>query len=226
MVSERSSQQAFFATSALLFAGSAALTIAWCGSMSAMGKMPMPGGWAMSMTWMRMPGQTWATAAASFLVMWVVMMVAMMLPSLAPMLWRYRQSVERTCETHRGRLTTLVGLGYFFVWTLFGLAVSWWAWRLQESRWSSRSSRELFPWWPDWSSSSQAPSSSQSGRYITLAAAARRRGGVAKGLAFRTPLRPQLCQPDGNPVDCRSHGPARDGRRYGRYHRRTSRTRR
>jgi hypothetical protein len=60
MVSERSSQQAFFATSALLFAGSAALTIAWCGSMSAVGTMPMPGGWAMSMTWMQMPGQTWA----------------------------------------------------------------------------------------------------------------------------------------------------------------------
>ena len=41
MDSERSSRQAFFATSALLFAVSAALTIAWCGSMSAMGKMPM-----------------------------------------------------------------------------------------------------------------------------------------------------------------------------------------
>jgi predicted metal-binding membrane protein len=123
MVSERSSQQAFFGTSALLFAVSAALTIVWCGSMSAMGKMPMPGGWAMSMTWMRMPGETWAGAAASFLAMWVVMMVAMMLPSFAPMLWRYRQSVEKTRETRRGRLTTLVGLGYFFVWTLFGLAV-------------------------------------------------------------------------------------------------------
>ena len=54
--------------------------------------MPMPGGWTMSMTWMRMPGQTWPGAAASFLGMWVVMMVAMMLPSLVPMLWRYRQA--------------------------------------------------------------------------------------------------------------------------------------
>jgi hypothetical protein len=24
-----------------------------------MGEMPMPGGWTMSMGWMRMPGQTW-----------------------------------------------------------------------------------------------------------------------------------------------------------------------
>jgi predicted metal-binding membrane protein len=39
------------------------------------------------------------------------------------MLWRYRQSVCVARETFRRRLTTLVGLGYFFVWTLFGLAV-------------------------------------------------------------------------------------------------------
>jgi hypothetical protein len=30
--------------------------------MSAMGEMPMPGGWTMSMAWMRMPGQTWPGA--------------------------------------------------------------------------------------------------------------------------------------------------------------------
>jgi hypothetical protein len=71
------SQRAFFCVSALLFAASAALTIAWCESMSAMGEMPMPGGWTMSMAWMRMPGQTWPGAAASFLGMWVVMMVAL-----------------------------------------------------------------------------------------------------------------------------------------------------
>jgi predicted metal-binding membrane protein len=50
--------------------------------------------------------------------MWVVMMVAMMLPSLVPMLWRYRQAVGRTGETRLGRLTALVGVGYFFVWTV------------------------------------------------------------------------------------------------------------
>jgi predicted metal-binding membrane protein len=88
--------------------------------MSAMGKMPMPGGWMMSMAWM--PGQTWPGAAASFLGMWVVMMVAMMLPSLVPMLWRYRQAVGRIRETRLSRLTALVGVGYFVVWTGFGMA--------------------------------------------------------------------------------------------------------
>src|SRR5437870_13766366 len=90
--------------------------------MSAMGEMPMSGGWTMSMAWMRMPGQTWPGAAASFLGMWVVMMVAMMLPSLVPMLWRYRQAVGSTGEARRARLTALVGVGYFSVWTVFGMA--------------------------------------------------------------------------------------------------------
>jgi predicted metal-binding membrane protein len=87
-----------------------------------MGEMPMPGGWTMSMMWMRMPGQTWPGAAASFLGMWDVMMVAMMLPSLVPMLWRYRQAVGRAGENRLGRLTAIVGAGYFFVWTVFGMA--------------------------------------------------------------------------------------------------------
>src|SRR5207237_2726959 len=115
---ERASQQPFFGASTLLFAASAAGTIVWCASMSAMGEMPMPGGWTMSMAWMRMPGQTWPGAAASFLGMWAVMMVAMMLPSLAPMLWRYRQAVGSTGETRLGLLTVLVGVGYSFVWTV------------------------------------------------------------------------------------------------------------
>jgi predicted metal-binding membrane protein len=120
--SERASQRAFFGVSALLFAASAAVTIAWCASMSTIGEMPMPGGWTMSMAWMRMPGQTWPGAAASFLGMWVVMMLAMMLPSLVPMLWRYRQAVGRARATPPGGLTALVGVGYFFVWTVFGMA--------------------------------------------------------------------------------------------------------
>ena len=115
-------ERAFFGASALLFGASVAGTIAWCASMSAMGGMPMPGGWRMSMAWMRMPGQTWPAAAASFLGMWVVMMVAMMLPSLVPMLWRYRQAVGRIGQTRLGRLTALVSVGYFFVWTVFGTA--------------------------------------------------------------------------------------------------------
>jgi predicted metal-binding membrane protein len=83
--------------------------------------MPMPGGWTLSMAWMLMPGQTWPGAAASFFSMWAVMMVAMMLPSLVPMLSRYRQAVGRTGGTRLGRLTAIVGAGYFFVWTVFGM---------------------------------------------------------------------------------------------------------
>src|SRR5439155_18580459 len=118
-----SSQKAFIGVSALLFAASAAVTAVWCASMSAMGGMRMPGGWTMSMAWMLMPGQTWFGAAASFVGMWAVMMVAMMLPSLVPMLWRYRQAVGRTGETRLGLLTVLVGVGYFCVWIALGMAV-------------------------------------------------------------------------------------------------------
>jgi predicted metal-binding membrane protein len=57
---------------------------------------------------MSMPAHTWLGAAASFLAMWIVMMAAMMLPSLVPTLRRYRQA-------------GLVGLGYFAVWTVFGI---------------------------------------------------------------------------------------------------------
>lgn len=123
MVSERTSQSAFFGTLALLFAGSAVLTIAWCRSMQAMGKMPMPGGWSMSMTWTRMPEQTWIEAELSFLVMWIVMMAAMMLPSFVPMLSRYRRAVGRAADPQLAGLSTLVCLGYFSVWTIFGLIV-------------------------------------------------------------------------------------------------------
>jgi len=95
-------KRVFVGAAALIFAVSAAVTIVWCASMPA------------SMVWMRMPGQTWLGAAASFLGMWIVMMVAMMLPSLAPMLWRDHQSVGGTL---------LVGTGYFLVWATIGLAV-------------------------------------------------------------------------------------------------------
>jgi predicted metal-binding membrane protein len=51
------------------------------------------------------------------------MMMAMMLPSLVPMLGRYRQAVGRPAETRLGRLTALVGTSYFLVWTMFGVVV-------------------------------------------------------------------------------------------------------
>jgi predicted metal-binding membrane protein len=84
--------------------------------------MTMPGGWTMSMAWMRMPGQTWTEAGATFLGMWVVMMVAMMLPCLVPMLARYREAVTGRADVRLGRLTALVGLGYYAVWTAIGIA--------------------------------------------------------------------------------------------------------
>jgi predicted metal-binding membrane protein len=117
----RSSNACFIGISTLLAAASAGLTVLWCGSMAAAGSMPMPGGWTMSMAWMRMPGQTWSGAAASFIVMWTVMMVAMMLPWLIPVLRRYRDLVKRVEGRRVGRLTALVGLGYFAVWTLCGV---------------------------------------------------------------------------------------------------------
>jgi len=118
----RSSERAFLAGSALLFAASLAGTIAYSASMAAMGEMAMPGDWTMSMAWMRMPGQTWPGAAMWFLAMWMIMMAAMMLPSLVPMLRRYRQAVGAMGEPRLARLTILVGLGYFQVWAVFGMA--------------------------------------------------------------------------------------------------------
>jgi predicted metal-binding membrane protein len=123
MAPERDSELAMLIGSALLFAASAAATIVWSASMSAMGEMLMPGGWTMSMAWMRMPGQTWLGGVTSFLGMWVVMTVAMMLPSFVPTLWRYRQAFGRSSETRFGLLTARVGVGYFFVWTVFGVGV-------------------------------------------------------------------------------------------------------
>ena len=112
---------ALLGVSALLYTASAAITIAWSASMSSTGGMPMPGGWTMSMAWMRMPGQTWPSAAAAFLGMWIAMMVAMMLPSLVPMLWRYREAAVRTGDTRPGWLIALVAVAYFFIWTAFGM---------------------------------------------------------------------------------------------------------
>jgi predicted metal-binding membrane protein len=122
MPSERASRHAFLGLSALLFAASAVATIGWSASMSAMGGMPMPGGWTMSMAWMRMPGQTWLAAAASFIVMWAVMMMAMMFPSLVPMLWRYREAVGGTSGPPLDGLTALAAVAYFVVWTVWGMA--------------------------------------------------------------------------------------------------------
>ena len=89
-----------------------------------MGNMPMFGGsTTMAMPWMRVPGQSWPGVAASFVGMWVVMMAGMMLPSLVPMLRRYRLAVDGTGQTAQGLLTAVVGAAYFAVWAVFGMAV-------------------------------------------------------------------------------------------------------
>ena len=116
-------RRVFLGISAMLFAASAAVTVAGGGAMAATGGMWMPGGWTMSMAWMRMPGQSWPGAAASFLGMWTVMTAAMMLPSLVPTLERYRRAAAEAGAGRLGRLTALVGLGYFAAWIGFGAAV-------------------------------------------------------------------------------------------------------
>lgn len=87
-----------------------------------MSEMPMSGALTVSM-WMRMPGQSWAGTAASFLAMWTAMMMAMMLPSLAPTLARYRRAMYRAGGTRVVGLTVRVGVGYFLVWTAVGAIV-------------------------------------------------------------------------------------------------------
>lgn len=119
---DRASRYAFAGGLVMLFV-SAAATVIRGASMSATDEIPMPGGWTMSMAWLPMPGQTWADAGASFLGMWVVMTVAMMLPSVGPVLWRYRQSVAGTGRTNPALLSAIVGVGYLVVWTVVGMAV-------------------------------------------------------------------------------------------------------
>lgn len=123
LIGNRTSSRTFFGIATLLFAISTALTIAWCGSMSAMEGMAMPGGWIMSMAWMRMPEQSWADAAVEFLGMWIAMMMAMMLPALTVQLWRYREELGGIDKARSNWLTALAGLGYFGVWGAVGLTV-------------------------------------------------------------------------------------------------------
>jgi predicted metal-binding membrane protein len=85
------------------------------------GNMPMPGGWTMSMAWMRMAGQSWPGAAAAFLGMWILMMVPMMMPSLMSMLWRYRAAARAAgAAGGLGRPTAAAGAAYFVVWAAAG----------------------------------------------------------------------------------------------------------
>jgi predicted metal-binding membrane protein len=122
MWNERAARHRFIAACTLLFALSATATVLGSTSMPRHG-MPMPGGWTMSMAWMRMPGQSTCGFAAMFIGMWIVMMIAMMLPSLAPMLWRQRVAAVHAGAARTGRFMLLAGGGYLLVWSLCGLPV-------------------------------------------------------------------------------------------------------
>jgi predicted metal-binding membrane protein len=102
----------FIAVSDLAFAASVAGTVYFCRSMS--GGMEMSGGWTMSMTWMRMPGQSWTASVAMFLLMWLTMMVAMMLPSALPTFLKTGRPWPSLC---------CMASGYFAVWLAAGLGI-------------------------------------------------------------------------------------------------------
>lgn len=105
--------------SALLFVACALATFLGCRSMG--GGMSMPGGWTMSMAFMRMPGENWLVAFASFLALWVTMMVAMMLPCVYTAFARYRRATRAASEVRAFARTAVVAAGYFSVWTLIGV---------------------------------------------------------------------------------------------------------
>lgn len=76
--------------------------------------MEMPGGWTMSMMWMRMPDQTWFVSAITFLLMWLAMMITMMMPSVLPMFLKTRRQWKSLC---------CMASGYFAIWLIAGVGI-------------------------------------------------------------------------------------------------------
>jgi predicted metal-binding membrane protein len=95
--------------------------LTWLLAKSMRGGMAMPGGWRMSMMWMRMDGQSELWTALMFLAMWLCMMVAMMLASALPVLMLAIKTA-RHADRSPG-LAALVGAGYFVSWLGFGVVV-------------------------------------------------------------------------------------------------------
>src|SRR5436190_20246407 len=111
----------FIAVCVLAFVAGVSATVYFCRSMCC--EMQMPGGWTMSMMWMRMPGQTWAASATSFLLMWLVMMVAMMMPSALPMFLHTGHSLAGFRMANTPAVLMLVAAGYFAIWLAAGAVV-------------------------------------------------------------------------------------------------------
>lgn len=122
MISQFRSERSFFAVSALLFAAGVTATVL-LPSRSGMNGPDMAGMGmnSMGMNGMGMGGGAWT--AAAFLGPWLAMTAAMMLPSLVPMLLRYRLAVAARAGSRLGRLTLLAGIGYFLVWAGIGLSL-------------------------------------------------------------------------------------------------------
>jgi predicted metal-binding membrane protein len=73
------------------------------------------------MSMMPASGHAWPGAAAAFLCMWILTMAPMMLPSLVPMLLRYRHAVAGAGGTRLALLIALVCVAYVVVWTAVGV---------------------------------------------------------------------------------------------------------
>jgi len=102
----------FIAACALAFAASLVATAHFSRSMCC--EMKMPGGWTMSMMWMRMPGRTWFESALSFQLMWLAMMIAMMLPSALPTFLKQKRTPTSL---------SVIATGYFAVWLAVGVVI-------------------------------------------------------------------------------------------------------
>jgi predicted metal-binding membrane protein len=111
----------FIAVCVLAFVASASATAYFCRSMCC--EMEMPGGWTMSMMWMRMPSQTWAASATSFLLMWLAMMVAMMMPSALPTFVKSRRLLAENILANPVASLSLVASGYFAIWLAVGAGI-------------------------------------------------------------------------------------------------------
>ncbi|MBZ5793095.1 DUF2182 domain-containing protein [Burkholderia contaminans] len=115
--------RAFGAAFAAVFAVAVTAALAQHASMAAMGSEPMAGGWMASAAWQQPCGRGIVRAFAAFAGMWGAMIVAMMLPVLAPMLWRYRQSIGPMGAARSAWLVVVAGVGYFAVWMALGALV-------------------------------------------------------------------------------------------------------